>query len=158
MARKVKQDGAESAKPVAPQGATGDTDLAVMLPDLTCDIAGETVTVREYRFFEGLQLLQSQQPFFDALYAVMSREGAQPGFYDVLLVFAEHEERVSAMVAKSVDRDIAWVRGLSTSNGEGLMLMWWEVNGGFFIRMIRARAVDQRLAGSPSDGAGSTTR
>jgi hypothetical protein len=128
-----------------------------MSPDLTVDIGGETVTVREYRFFEGLQLLQTQAAFFDDLYATISRDGAQPGFYDVMLVFAKHEGGISLMVAKAIDRDIDWVRNLRTSDGEGLMLLWWEVNGGFFIRTIQSRAVDARLAGSRSDGAGSTT-
>jgi hypothetical protein len=155
MARKFAVE--DVPMPAAPQGAAGANDLAILSPDLTVDIGGETVTVREYRFFEGLQLLQTQVPFFDDLYATMSREGARPGFYDVMLVFAKHEEGISLMVAKAIDRDIDWVRNLRSSDGEGLMLLWWEVNGGFFIRTIQSRAVDARLAGSRSDGAGSTT-
>jgi hypothetical protein len=151
MARKVS-DKAPAGKPAA-----GTDDLAILQPDGQVTIAGEDITVREYRFFEGLRLQTEEKPFFDDLCALLS-QGPAPTFDDVLRIVSEHSTSVVSMVALSCDRPFDWVEGLGEADGDALLLTWWQVNSAFFIRRVMRRALQKRFEESPPDGRASTTR
>lgn len=157
MARKV--DSTAKQAPAATPAAGAD-DLSILQPDGEIEIQGETIQVREYRFFDGLRLQQQHRAFFDALYDLLAPAdpAAQaPTFDDVLALIGMHADSVQAMVALSIGKPAEWVGELSESDGDALLLTWWQVNSGFFVRRVMRRALQQRLEGSGSDGLGSTT-
>lgn len=152
MARLVESRQSADA---APQGAAVASDIAIMAPDTEVEIAGESLLVREYRFFDGLKLAAKHRAFIDALAALLSSPST---FDDILAVLVEHEASTQEMVAASAGVSVEWLKQLREHDGDQLMLVWWEVNSGFFIRRAMRKAVQARLAaGSPSDGGASTT-
>lgn len=154
MARKLEPQ----QSPAAPFGAAGANDLAVLQPDHEITIAGEVITVREYRFFEGLKLRAKAKPFFDDLYALFDQSAAAPSFDDVCDVLGRHEQAVVDMVAQASGCNEAWIRALDDQDGDALLLTWWLANAGFFIRRVMRRAAQARFASaSQSAGDGSST-
>lgn len=155
MAKKVDK---EKPNASAEKHAAGSDDLEILQPDYTLVIGGQTVTVREYRFFEGLRLQRDEQAFFEDLYKLLSEAGSGPSFDDVLALIGDHNLSVAVMVAQSIDRDLEWVLALGEADGDALLLTWWQVNSSFFIRRVMRRALQKRLEANPSDGRASTTR
>lgn len=154
MARKVdpKDDQAPAAK-----AAAGTDDLSILAPDDEITIGDETIKVREYRFFESLRLQSDEQPWFQALYHMLAEAKRPPTFDDVLELVGKHSDAVERMVALSTGRPVEWVQALGESDGDRLLLTWWQVNSDFFVRRVMRRALQKRLEGSGSDGLGSTT-
>ena len=155
MARKLDK----SAPPAAPQGAVGADDMAIMHPDREVFIAGVLVTVHEYRFWEGLKLRALAKPFLDDLYVLFSAAGSAPAFEDVADLFGAHETVVQEMVAQASGQKREWIQRLGDQDGDALLLTWWLVNSGFFIRRLLRRTAQERLApGNLSAGPASSTR
>lgn len=134
--------------------ATEATDLEILFPDREITVAGRTVTVRELRFAEQLQHHHLLEPLAAALVEIEPSAPAGPDWinrlYDLL---AANWEQVLTLVALCCDQDEDWVRGLPAVDGENLMLTWWGVNSGFFIRRVwRPKLVEQasRQAGAAS--------
>lgn len=144
--------------------AEGADDLSILFPDRTIRIAGQSVTVRELRFAEQLEHHPLLMPLSAALEAAEPTALVGPEsvnrIYDLL---ADHWACVVALAAICCDRDEAWVRSLPPAEGENLLLAWWGVNSGFFIRRVwRPKLVAQasRQAGgssSPPSSAPDTT-
>lgn len=152
MARKATTQ----ADKAAPKGAAEVNDLDTLNPDREIHIDGRVITLRQYRFFEGLDQRARNKPFFDDLYRMFEEHKAPPSFDDVLDVVALHPDAVIEMVVDSAGVEAAWVRELEEYDGERVMLAWWTANVGFFIRRVLRRAAAQRLA-SPSAGPASST-
>lgn len=140
--------------PAAPQGAAGANDLEILQPDRVVTIAGQVITVHEYRFFEGLRIRALSAGFFNDLYALFKVGGAAPSFDDVTDLLVDHEDAVVAMVAQASDCDPEWIRGLDDQDGDALMVAWWLTNAGFFIRRVMRRAAEAHLAKRPNPSAG----
>lgn len=144
--------------------AAGAADLEILFPDREITVAGRTLTVRELRFAEQLKHHSLLTPLAAALAeaepTALAGSESVNRIYDLL---AGHWESVVALVALCCDQDEAWVRDLPAADGENLMLMWWGVNSGFFIRRVwRPKLVAQasRQAGeasSPLSSAPDTT-
>lgn len=150
MATKVD---APAAKPKP--GAEGDQDLAILNPQQTITIAGRTITVREYGFVEGLHLRPLTQPILDALYELFANSGTPPELEDILAVLAAHAEALVTLMSRAADVDECWVAGLGQDDGYALTMVWWSVNGPFFIRRVfdrkaARRAVENLRAGQMS--------
>jgi hypothetical protein len=138
-----------SAAPAMPLAEADD--LAVLAPDAEITLAGEAVTVREYTFGEQLrhgalltELTEAMRPAF-AL-----KEGDVGALFDAL---AAHHEALLAAIALAVDRAAEWVAALSGEDGETLMLTWWRVNQGFFVRRLvlyPVLAAARKAAGAPA--------
>ena len=154
MAKKVAPD---ATKVPAAKPAAGAEDLNILMPDNELTIGGEKIVVREYRFFEGLRLQADEKPFFDDLYVLLAEASRPPSFDDVLDLIGRHDFSVALMVGLATDRPIEWVQALGESDGDALLLTWWQVNSGFFVRRVMRRALQDRMAGSRSDGLASTT-
>lgn len=154
MAEKVSK----GKTPAAPKGAAGANDLDVLQPDREITIDGRLVTVREYRFWEGLKMRAAAKPFFDGLYALFDQASVAPSFDDVADLLGEHQDAVVSMVAQATGCEPAWIRELDDQDGDALMLTWWMVNAGFFIRRVMRRAAQARFAqGNQPAGPASTT-
>lgn len=137
-----------------PEQAGEARELEVLFPDREIRVAGQTVTVRELRFAEQLRHHHRLAPLAAALAEAEPTElGGLDSVNRIYDLLAAHEEQVIALVAVCCDRDEEWVRELPAADGENLLLTWWGVNNGFFIRRVwRPKMVEQarRQAGAAS--------
>ena len=109
-------------------------DLAVLTPDREIKLAGETVTVREYRFGEQLKHGALLAELTNALRpASMNDENIINHLLDILV---DHAPQMLDAIAISIGQDRAWIEALSGVEGEALALTWWGVNGDFFVRRL----------------------
>jgi hypothetical protein len=154
MARRV-----EKKAKAAPKGAAAvnaDQGAEILQPNREIQVAGETIVVREYLYFDGLKLKAWAKPFLEDLYALFGQGDAAPSFDDIAELLGRHEETVVQMVAQSVGKTPEWLRELGEADGDLVTLTWWMVNSGFFTRPVMRRAIAARLAGR-SPGPASTT-
>lgn len=128
-------------------------DLEILAPDVTLELAGEAVTVMEYRFLTGLQADAMMKPFRQALVALFAN--ARPGDFDyaeLAAVFGRYPVLVRDLIALSIQRPPDWVAQLSDDDGQTLLMTWWRVNSHFFVQRlapdILARRDPSVLAGA----------
>ena len=147
MARKVKE--------AAPVAAPGADDLEVLHPEREVTIAGRQLVVREYGFVEGLKLRPLYAPLIEGLLPLLAdREVLE--LDQILDLLAEHAERLPALVAKACDQPVEWVAGLGNEHGHHIMLIWWGVNGPFFVRSAAGHLHNERMRAKRCAGATST--
>lgn len=139
------------------QESSAEDDLAILHPDREVRVGGETVTVREYRFVEGLRLRAAAAPLVDALGELVQQHADLDQIYALL---AEHEGLLLDLIALAIDKPVGFVEGLSGPEGELLMDTWWVVNASFFTRAVQRRmlaARAHRLAAATRDFGGETS-
>ncbi len=136
-------------------------DLAILYPERTATIAGRAVTMREYGFAESFGVYVLAEPLLaDLTDAVALREGV--AWTTVIGALAKHGDVVMQLVAKAADVDLDWVQGLRDADGQALLMLWWGVNGPFFVRRVVtalaiAAAAKRASAGRTSTPASSPT-
>lgn len=138
MATKLEKKSANS-KPSAPD--KGADDLSVMYPDVTVTIAGREITVREYRFEEGLRIRALMRPFTADLDRLFTDGEAL--VEDVADLTGEHIDLVRQAIAQSAGVEPEWIAGLNDADGDLLLNVWWGVCGSFFIRQVVRRAAER---------------
>lgn len=123
-----------------PQADDGVADLSVMLPDVTLTLAGRAVTVREYRFVDGLEARAKGKPLIDDLVEMMrSRAALDATVEDYVDLLVRHRNLVRELMATSIEgADADWIDSLG-ADGETLLLTWWGVCGRFFVRVAMRR-------------------
>lgn len=143
MARKIDPNAKAAAKP-----QEGADDLDVLSPDIELELAGRTVTVREYRFIGGLRARAKAKPLIDDLEKFVANGNAvEAGVEDYVELLATHDALVRELMLDSIDgADADFIDGLSETDGEALLLTWWGVCGRFFVRVVAARLRDRLLA------------
>lgn len=154
MAKKIQPPKKPASRPPA-DAASGENDLAVIHPDRTLTIAGQEVTVREYRFMEGMAVRQQAVDLVEDL-----RREIQSGEFlleDVMEVLGKHLDLVLDLVVRSAGVEREWIEGLNHHDGELLMLVWWSVCGPFFMRPIVRRIGQERQAKAARAGQTSST-
>lgn len=153
MARKVER----KPKEAPAKGASASQDeLSILHPERTFTLDGREITVREYGHIEGLRLLAWAKPFTDDLYAIIARGSQAPSVAAMAELLATHADLVRDMVAQAADVEPSWVEGLSDVEGDLLVMAWWQVNAGFFIRRLLARAAAEKLEQRQRAGVAST--
>ncbi|TAA45642.1 DUF6631 family protein [Pseudoxanthomonas winnipegensis] len=124
MARKVERP--------APSPAVGAGDSLVELhPNITITVAGRAVTVREYGFFEGLEVA-ARCPGFIASLGGMCAAGTL-AYARVRRLFGLHRTEVINAAAVSTGQDPEWIERLDGADAELLMSTWFGVTGSFFV-------------------------
>ncbi len=155
MAR-VRRSAASAAKP-----APAENDLDVLFPDRDIEVGGAKVTVRELRFEEQILHHALLNRVVEDLAAIpLDALESGEGVNLVLDAIFRHWESLRPLVALSADQSEDWVRELSGQDGETLVLVWWAVNQGFFIRRLLRPAIAQRAmrpAGAKSSPPSSNT-
>ena len=132
----------------APQ--KGADDLAILHPDQTVTIAGCDLTIREYRFVEGLRL----QPLYSAFLEDLQQHlgNADSVMLDQLLtLMTAHEQQVTELIAIAADIEPEWIATLGDDEGMQLLVKWWSVNAGFFLRRVGIRRVNNRQQAAQKD-------
>lgn len=151
MARKVNPTQVQEATDAVAPGAE---DLNVLFPELTVSIAGESITVREYGFIDGLRVRALMAPFVAELDAMIM---TAPLVEEIIDLLGRYIDATQQAVAISVSRDPAWVAALKPADGEELLFTWWAVCGPFFLRQVVRRQRERYLrkhgaAASAPDG------
>lgn len=122
--------------PAAMPGQPAEDELQALHPEQEVTLAGRRITMREYGFVEGLRLRAQQRPFLDALHTLVTRGGSEFTYEAIQDVLAAHHEAVRVMVAQAAGVEPEWVDALSDTEGSDLLLLWWAVNSGFFLRRV----------------------
>ena len=140
----------------APDTAAAD-DLAILHPDRTLVLGGRTIVLREYGFFEGLDVADRASAFIADLIAA-SDDGALR-YAQVRRLFGRHRAVIPAIAAQAGDVDAAWLETLAPDELELYLATWFAVNAAFFVREVLAELREtqlreaQRLAAGASAGA-----
>lgn len=154
MARKFDPD--KPRKKAAAKPAPGDDDLEILHPEREPTIAGRKLVVREYGFVEGLKQRPLYAPLIKTLEPVLA-EGELPELEDILDLLAEHADRLPQLMAIACDQPTEWVARLGHEDGYHLMLVWWGVNGPFFMRSAVGQLLNERLRAARCAGVTSTS-
>lgn len=153
MAAKV-EPGKPRRKPAAKPA--GDDDLEVLHPERQVSIAGRELVMREYGFVEGLKLRPLYAPLIETLKPVLA-EAELPDLEQILDLLAEHAERLPQLMATACDQPLEWVTSLGHEAGHNLMLVWWGVNGPFFVRSAAGQLLSEKVREMRRAGATSTS-
>ena len=127
-----------------------DSDVTVADPDTGAAVA---LTVREYRFREGLEATALARPLIAALAGLVPDQAEDEG-PDALAVegaLAAHAALWLELAARACGQDAAWLARLSDADGRALSEAMWAANGGFFLRRVAAQVAARTKAreGSP---------
>lgn len=139
--------------PAAPASETAAADdLAILHPDRTLVIGGRTVVLREYGFFEGLDVADRATAFIADLIAA-SDDGALR-YAQVRRLFGRHRAVIPTIAAQAGDVEVAWLESLAADDLELYLATWFAVNAAFFVREVLAELREaQLLAAGASAGA-----
>lgn len=122
-------------------------DLAILHPDVDLKLCGRTLTLREYRFVDGLKARTIGKPLTDAIGAWMDAGNVeQHDVEDYVDMLAEHADVVRELMLMSiVGADAEFIDGLSDADGETLLVNWWVVCGRFFVRLALRKLAAQAM-------------
>ena len=139
--------------PAAPASETAAADdLAILHPDRTLVLGGRTIVLREYGFFEGLDVADRAAGFIADLIAA-SDDGALR-YAQVRRLFGRHRAVIPAIAAQAGDVEVAWLESLPPDELELYLATWFAVNAAFFVREVLAELREaQLLAAGASAGA-----
>jgi len=133
-------------KPAAPKAP--DNSLEVLFPEQHVSVGGRDLVVRELTFAEQMRYGHLMAPIAQTLTTIPSDqvEGVD-GVNVIYDALASHAEALVELVAVSCGQPVEWVAELRPVEGENLLLTWWGVNQGFFLRRVqRARLMGLALA------------
>lgn len=141
-----------------------DAELAVLFPDVDVTVrdpdtgASVELTVREFRFLEGLRAQVLAQPFIAALADAVGTgdEGALDA-PAIAAVLAEHAALWLELVARACERDAAWLARLADADGDRVSEAMWSANGDFFMRRVVASVAARTRAENRSSSPSSST-
>ena len=127
-------------------------DLEVLHPEREVRIDGQTVTVREFGFLEGLRLRERIAPLLDDLGELLRNHGDAVGIDDLEAIVARHDALWVDLMARATGLDAGRIRSLGDRDGQMLLLAFWEVNSGFFVRRLvtRGLTVDRQPEHDPA--------
>jgi hypothetical protein len=135
-------------------------EIDVLMPDREVVIGDETVTVREYRFREGMEVAARAHAFMQDLGSLFLQESGAPVEHvelDALQdLFAQHAETVTWLIAKAIDKPPAWLDTISDEHGMSLMHTWWSVNQPFFTRRLVVAATTRRIKATAEADSGAS--
>jgi len=131
-------------------------EIGLLFPDVELEVrdpdTGESVpvTVRAFRFLEGLRAQPLAAPLVDAIAAsVESDDLPSPAVFAAAM--ADHAERWLELIALACRRDAAWLARLAEDDGDALSEAMWSANRDFFTwRAAAAVAARRRESGSRS--------
>lgn len=123
-----------------------DVELAVRDPDTGKTVA---VTVREFRFLEGMQVRPLARPLIEALADTVTPEGEmEPDGVEAAL--AAHAETWIALLAAASGMEAARIARLSDADGDRMADAMWSANRDFLLRRVVTEAVARRTIASSS--------
>jgi hypothetical protein len=144
--------------PAAPASAhelSADADdLAVLHPDRILTLGGRAVTIREYGFFEGLDVADRAAAFIADL--VRLSEDGTLRYSQVRRLYGRHRAVIPLIAAQAADVEVAWLEALPAEELELLLATWFAVNAAFFVREALAALRETGLHAAPALAAGAS--
>lgn len=145
-----------------PEGIADELDI--LAGQQQGQVDGKTVIVREYGFFEGARVLPVAAPLLADLQPLF--EGREPpSMLEVTDVLLSHPDVIrhllacaiapppgdSTDTAAEVRAKEAWLETLNETDGEQMLLLWWQANGNFLLRRLLRNAVGKKVSQSATD-------
>jgi hypothetical protein len=127
--------------------------LAILHPDRQLVIGDppREVTVREFRFIEGMRVHVIAKPIVEDLLRMFGTH--ELGVHQITDLFVRHEPEFMSMLCASTGLDDKFIRSLNDVDGELLLLTFWQVNLLFFLRRLLARQKELQQAKGVQAGA-----
>lgn len=143
-------------KPVTPaaEDPSAADGLAALNPDVTLTLAGRAITMREYGFFEGLDVAHRAAGFIADMHAMCA--GGALRYSLIRRLFGVHQDVVVAIAAQAADVEPEWLRGLGAADAEVFMSSWFAVNSSFFVHEVVVEMREERHRASTSTGSTSS--
>lgn len=126
-----------------------DIDVAVRDPD-----SGEavTLTVREFRFLEGLEAQAEARPLIDTLSVLIDGGGdgdeaqpdALPDAPAIDAAIGQHASLWLSLIGRACDREVSWLARLTDRDARQVTLAMWSVNSGFFLSRAMTAVMARR--------------
>ncbi|WP_170563020.1 DUF6631 family protein [Ruegeria atlantica] len=125
-------------KPARKKPADTATDeAAILLPDRDLEITDPktgkpvTVTVREFRFLDGLKVQAEARPLIEAMAALIDEDG---GMTPARLgeVLGRHADLWIGICAVATGREAEWIARVREPEAGAFSMAVWQVNSGFF--------------------------
>nr|WP_143568522.1 DUF6631 family protein [Stenotrophomonas maltophilia] len=121
-------------------------ELDILAAQQQGQVDGKTIIVREYGFFEGARILPLAAPLLADLQPLF--EGSEPAsMLEVTDVLLSHPDLIRHLLACAIApapgecQDAAaevraqegWLETLNETDGEQMLLLWWQANGNFLV-------------------------
>ncbi len=137
------------------EAATAADELAVLHPDRTLVIGGRSVTIREYGFFEGLDIADRASAFIADL--IVASEDGTLRYAQVRRLYGRHRTVIPFIAAQAGDVEVAWLEALLPDELELYLATWFAANAAFFVREVLAEIREAHvLAAGASAGTNSS--
>ena len=136
MARAHKKPQPESA---GAEQVSAPDDLSALEPDIRLVIAGRDIVIREYSFFESLEVAHKASALIADVADML--QASLLSYTAIRRLFGVHSVVVVDLIAKSAGVEPEWILALPSNEAEILTSTWFSVNSGFF---IHEAAVDLR--------------
>jgi hypothetical protein len=150
MAHKVQKKA-----PAAAELDSAADAVEALKPEASVTIAGRAIVVREYAYFEGLEVAHRAAGFIADLHAMATH--GELRYATARRLFGKHEDVVVAIAAQAADVEPDWVRSLKPNAAEAFMSTWFAVNVGFFVREVVVEIQEEmRLRSMASSSTGSS--
>lgn len=141
-----------------------ENNLEVLLPEITLNLQGREVTVREYSFVQGMRVDALAKSIYDGLERLFlsgdplrDSDKAELILDELQSVWGADPELMTRLLAMSTGEPEAWIDSLPDLAGQTLLMSWWTVNRHFFVRRLAkrmaARRARERLTGERSSPA-----
>lgn len=141
-------------------------DLDLLFPDREVTVADpETeipvdLTVREFRFREGLEAQALARPLIDALAEIIEGDD-EIGAEAIAGALAEHADTWLELIARASGVPPGWLASLADADGDALSEAMWDANRAFFTRRavaaVTARVKKRMAAAAESPSPKSST-
>ena len=115
-------------------------DAEILFPNAEITVKGETITVKEFSFIQGMKINAMARPMINDLGHFFSDEDAD--FSSMSVVFDNHAELLIHLMSVSTEKPIEWFETLSDSEGQSLLMTFWSVNKSFFINRLLLKSME----------------
>jgi Family of unknown function (DUF6631) len=130
-----------------------ENELEILHPDQEIELAGEKITVREFRFGESLKLTPKVQPMIAAMSDSLTDKDAAS---ETLVVMAgDYSDLFLELIEVSTGKSREWIEALTDADGMTLLSAFWQVNRPFFMRRLLLHST-ARMVAERSPSANST--
>lgn len=138
-----------------------EDDLDILHPDRQLLIDGHMVTVNELTFTQGLRSHKVIAPIVQDLQEVLLHvdNPEDASLDDLQGLFAEHSDAFLHLITLSTGLEPRFIDLLGDTDGQRLLLTFWQVNALFFVRRLLERirrTKDQGMTSRQSAGERST--
>lgn len=100
-------------------------ELEILFPERSVEIAGRSITIKEYSFLEALRLLSVAEPIISAL---KQKYTDIPDFEEAQELLLKHKAEVAFLISQSCNLTAQEITQLTPEEGVVLLGVWWEVN------------------------------